>query len=146
MADLKLCILSSEIFPYAKTGGLADVAGALVQNLRLLGHEVHAFMPLYSSVRTAHPELQPVLGIQHIPLTIDTTEYHFSLQTASFPGTDIAMYFIDCPGMYDRAGLYTSDPDEHRRFLLLTRATLESCRRLTLAPDIFHCKDWHTAF
>jgi starch synthase len=146
MSALKLCILSSEIFPYAKTGGLADVAGALVQNLRLLGHEVHAFMPLYSSVRTAHPELQPVLGIQHIPLTIDSTEYHFSLQTASFPGTDIAMYFIDCPGMYDRAGLYTSDPDEHRRFLLFTRATLESCRRLTLAPDIFHCNDWHTAF
>jgi starch synthase len=146
MSALKLCILSSEIFPYAKTGGLADVAGALVQNLRLLGHDVHAFMPLYSSVRTAHPELQPVLGIQHIPLTIDTAEYHFSLQTASFPGTDIAMYFIDCPGMYDRAGLYTSDPDEHRRFLLFTRATLESCRRLKLAPDIFHCNDWHTAF
>jgi starch synthase len=146
MSALKLCVLSSEILPYAKTGGLADVAGALVQNLRLLGHEVHAFMPLYSSVRTAHPELQPVLGVQHIPLTIDTTEYRFSLQTASFPGTDIAMYFIDCPAMYDRAGLYTFDPDEHRRFLLFTRATLESCRRMAIAPDIFHCNDWHTAF
>src|ERR1700722_13920143 len=127
MSALRLCVLSSEFLPYAKTGGLADVAGALVQNLRLLGHDVHAFMPLYSSVRSAHPELQPVLGIQHIPLTIDTTEYRFPLQTASFPGTDIAMYFIDCPGMYDRAGLYTMDPDEHRRFLLFTRATLDSC-------------------
>jgi starch synthase len=146
MSALKLCVLSSEILPYAKTGGLADVTGALVQNLRLLGHHVYAFMPLYSAVRAAHPELQPVLGGQQIPMTIGTTEFRFSLQTASFPGTDIAMYFIDCPAVYDRAAFYTTDPDEHRRFLLLTRATLESCRRLGIAPDIFHCNDWHTAF
>jgi starch synthase len=146
MAALKLCILSSEILPYAKTGGLADVAGALVQNLRLLGHEVHAFMPLYAAVRAAHPELQPVLGVQHVALAIGTTEYRFSLQTASFPGTDVAMYFIDCPELYGRADFYTADPDEHRRFVLFTRAAVESCRRLGFAPDIFHCNDWHTAF
>ena len=146
MSALKLCVLSSEILPYAKTGGLADVTGALVQNLRLLGHEVHAFMPLYSVVRETHPELQPVRGVQQIPLAIGSTEYRFSLQTTRFPGTDLAMYFIDCPVLFDRAGFYTNDPDEHRRFLLFTRATLESCRRLGVAPDIFHCNDWHTAF
>ena len=146
MSALKLCVLSSEILPYAKTGGLADVAGALVRNLRLLGHEVCAFMPLYSVVRAAHPELQPVLGIQQVPLALGGTEYRFSLYTASFPGTDVAMYFIDCPALYARDRFYTSDPDEHRRFLLFTRATLESCGRLRLWPDIFHCNDWHTAF
>jgi len=146
MSSLKLCVLSSEFLPYAKTGGLADVAGALVQNLRLLGHEVHGFMPLYSKVRNGHPELQPVLGAQQIPVALGDTEYRFSLQTASFPGTDVAMYFIDCPALYDRADFYTTDPDEHRRFLLFTRAVLESCRRLGFAPDIFHCNDWHTAF
>ncbi len=146
MSALKLCVLSSEILPYAKTGGLADVSGALVQNLRALGHEVHAFMPLYSAVRAAHPELKPVLGVQQVPMVIGTTEYRFSLRTASFPGTDIAMYFIECPALYDRPGFYTFDPDEHRRFLLFTRASLESCRRLAFAPDIFHCNDWHTAF
>lgn len=146
MPALKLCVLSSEILPYAKTGGLADVAGALVRNLRQLGHEVHAFMPLYSAVRAAHPELQPVLGVQQVPLTIGSTEYRFSLRTASLPGTDIPTYFIDCPVLYDRARFYTGDPDEHRRFLLFTRATLESCRRLAVAPDIFHCNDWHTGF
>ena len=132
--------------PYAKTGGLADVAGALVRNLRLAGHEVHAFMPLYAAVRRSHPELQPVASVQRIPLTIGDTAYSFSLQWANFPGTDITVYFVDCPALYDRADLYTSDPDEHRRFLLFTRATLESCRRLQWAPDIFHCNDWHTAF
>ncbi len=146
MSALKLCVLSSEILPYAKTGGLADVAGALVQNLRALGHDVHAFMPLYPAVGAAHPELQPVLGAQHIAMTIGGTEYRFSVQTASFPGTDVATYFIDCPALYDRPSFYTTDPDEHRRFLLFTRAALETCRRLEIAPDIFHCHDWHTAF
>ncbi|HXA35546.1 MAG TPA: glycogen synthase [Steroidobacteraceae bacterium] len=146
MSALNLCVLSSEILPYAKTGGLADVAAALVHNLRLLGHTMHAFMPLYPAVRAAHAELQPVLGAQHVPLTIGGTEYRFSLQTASLPGTDVAMYFIDCPALYDRPQFYTTDPDEHRRFLLFTRASLESCRRLGIAPDIFHCHDWHTAF
>jgi starch synthase len=146
MSPLKLCVLSSEILPYAKTGGLADVAGALLQNLRRLGHEVHGFMPLYASVRAAHPELQPVLGVQQVPLAVGDTEYHFSLQSASFPGTDVAMYFIDCPALFDRAQFYTGDPDEHRRFILFTRAALEVCRRLKYAPNIFHCNDWHTAF
>lgn len=146
MAALKLCVLSSEILPYAKTGGLADVAGALVRNLRLLGHEVSAFMPLYSAVRASHPELRPVPGAEEIPLDLGDAQYRFSLQTALLPGTDIATYFIDCPALYGRAGFYTADPDEHRRFLLFTLGTLESCRRLGITPDIFHCNDWHTAF
>jgi starch synthase len=146
MPALKLCVLSSEILPYAKTGGLADVAGALVRNLRLLGHEVHAFMPLYSAVRAAHPELRPYPEVQRVPLAIGRSEYRFSLQTAGYPGTDVAMHFIDCPELYDRPSFYTNDPDEHRRFLLFVRATLEACRLLKIIPDIFHCNDWHTAF
>jgi starch synthase len=145
MPPIKLCLLSSEIMPYAKTGGLADVTGALLQEIRLLGHEVRAFMPLYGTIRRAHT-LQPVLGLQNVAITIDATNYAFSLQTASLPGTDVAMYFIDCPELFHRQSFYTFDPDEHRRFLLFTRAALESCRRLGFAPDIFHCNDWHTAF
>jgi starch synthase len=146
MTALKLCILSSEIVPYAKTGGLADVAGALVRNLSALGHDVRAFMPLYPIVRRNHPDLQPVLGAQRAALTVGDTEYWFSLLTASFPGSDAPVYFVDCPALFDRADLYTNDPDEHRRFLLFTRATLEGCRRLGFAPHVFHCNDWHTAF
>jgi starch synthase len=145
MVPLKLCVLSSEIVPYAKTGGLADVAGALIRELRTLGHEIRAFMPLYPIVRRNHSDLQPVTGLQQIALTIGI-EYRYSLQQASFPGTDAVMYFVDCPALFDRPSLYTNDPDEHRRFLLFTRAVLDSCRRLKFAPDVFHCNDWHTAF
>jgi starch synthase len=145
-APLKLCILSSEFVPYAKTGGLADVSGALIANLAAVGHSVCAFMPLYRSVRRDFPGLAPVPDVQRVAVSIGDTEYWFSLLTARYPGTGAAMYFVDCPALFDRDSLYTNDPDEHRRFLLLTRAAIEGCRRLQIAPDIFHCNDWHTAF
>jgi starch synthase len=146
MAAMKLCILSSEFVPYAKTGGLADVAGALVRNLSAIGHTVRAFMPLYPVVRSNYPSLKPVRGAERVALSIGDTEYWFSLLTANYPDSDVPMYFVDCPALFNRSGLYTTDPDEHRRFLLFTRATLESCRRIGFGPDIFHCNDWHTAF
>lgn len=146
MAALKLSILSSEIVPYAKSGGLADVAGALIQELKLLGHDVRAFMPLYAAVRRSEPQLQLVPGAEQIPIAIGTTEYEFSLRTMRYAGTEVPVYFIDCPALFDRPNFYTTDPDEHRRFLLFTRAAIESCRRLAFAPDVFHCNDWHTGF
>jgi starch synthase len=145
MSQLKLCLLSSEIVPYAKTGGLADVAGALLHNLRAVGHDVRAFMPLYASIRKKYRELVPVSAVQQVGIAIGSTEYRYSLQTARYPGTDIPVYFVDCPALYERDALYTMDADEHRRFILLSRAALESCRRLGFAPHVFHCNDWHTA-
>ena len=146
MSALKVCILSSEMVPFAKTGGLADVVGALVRELAQLGHEIRAFMPLYAAVRRAHPGTQPVLGLQNVGVTIDGRAYAFSVRTTHLPGTGITAYFIDCPELFDRPAIYTRDPDEHRRFLLFTRAVMESCLRSGFAPDIFHCHDWHTAF
>jgi starch synthase len=145
MSPLKLCLLSSGIVPYAKTGGLADVTGALLHSLRAVGHDVRAFMPLYAAVRRKHPELSPVSAVQQVVIAIGSTEYRYSLVTARYPGTDIPVYFVDCPALFGRDALYTTDSDEHRRFILLTRATLESCRRLGFAPQVFHCHDWHTA-
>jgi len=118
MSALKLCVLSSEILPYAKTGGLADVSGALVQNLRRLGHEVFAFMPLYSAVRAAHPELQPVLGVQQVPLAIGEREYRFSLQTASFPGTDIPIFKLLAMMLLKRKAARSTARRGATRFLL----------------------------
>jgi len=146
MVPLKLCVLSSEIMPYAKTGGLADVAGALLRELKELGHDVRAFMPLYTSVRRGHSELQPVSGLENMGISIGPASYAYSVRSARLPGTEIPMFFIDCPEMFDRPAFYTFDADEHRRFLLFTRAAVESCLRLGCVPDIFHVNDWHTAF
>jgi starch synthase len=122
------------------------VTGALIRELAQQGHEVRAYMPLYASVRRAYPAMQPVLGLQNLGVTIDTRAYSFSVRSANLPGTAIATYFIDCPEFFDRREIYTRDPDEHRRFVLFTRAVLEGCLRQSFAPDIFHCHDWHTGF
>ena len=132
--------------PFAKTGGLADVVGALVRELAHVGHEIRAFMPLYAAVKRTHPGTQPVLGLQNVGVTIGTRAYTFSVRTTHMPGTGIAVFFIDCPELFDRPAIYTRDPDEHRRFLLFTRAVIESCLRLGFGPDLFHCHDWHTGF
>jgi starch synthase len=144
MSALKLCVLTSEMMPYAKTGGLADVTGALVGELGKLGHDVRAFMPLHAVVRSGR-SFRPVAAVQAVPMTIGAARYEFSLQQARLPDPDVLVYFVDCPELFDRASLYTTDPDEHRRFLLFTRAVIESCQRIGFAPDVFHCHDWHAA-
>lgn len=146
MSRLHLCVISSEIVPFAKTGGLADVAGALVRSLGLLGHDVRAFMPLYPAMRRNPVSLKPVPEVQQVAVGIGSTDYTFSLLCAPYPGSDAPVYFVDCPALFERDSLYTLDPDEHRRFILFTRAVLESCVRLKFAVQIFHCNDWHTAF
>jgi starch synthase len=138
-------MLSSEMMPYAKTGGLADVAGALFAELASLKIEVRAFMPLYASVRGGSWDFTPVAGLQAIPMTLGIHHYAYSVHTARYPGSELPVYFIDCPALFNRPTLYTSDPDEHRRFLLFTRAAIESCQRMQFTPDVFHCNDWHTA-
>ena len=145
MPRLSLCLLSSEMMPFAKTGGLADVTAALALELAQRGHDVRPFMPLYRTVRQGAWKFSPVAAVQGVAVALGATTYEYSLLSASFPGSGIAAYFIDCPQLFDRESLYTNDPDEHRRFLLFTRAVIESCQRLNIAPDIFHCNDWHAA-
>jgi starch synthase len=143
---LNLCLLTSEMMPFAKTGGLADVTGALVRELGARGHDVRAFLPFYRGVRTGPWEFLDVPAVSQVALSIGGIRYEFSLKAAHWPQAGRSVYFVDCPPMFDRRHLYTDDPDEYRRFLLFTRAVIESCQRLGFAPDVFHCNDWHTAF
>jgi starch synthase len=142
---MKIAFVASEITPFAKTGGLADVAGALPPMLHQLGHEVRVFMPLYAGIRQQSYVLTPVPTVQQVPLLLGEHPYLFSLHQTLYPGTSLPVYLVDCPELYSRNSLYTGDADEHRRFLLLQRAALESLQRLRFAPDILHCNDWHTA-
>jgi starch synthase len=146
MDPLKICMLSSEMMPYAKTGGLADVAGALFGELAGLGHDIRAFMPLYASIRAGGRSFTPIAEVQAVAIVIGAERIEFSLYGSPFPGTERPVWFVDCPKLFDRASLYTTDPDEHVRFLFFTRAAIESCKRMGFVPDVFHCNDWHTAF
>jgi starch synthase len=145
MPPLTVCLLTSEMMPFAKTGGLADVAGALALELAQRGADVRAFMPLYGSVLQGPWKFAPVPEVQDVAIELGATKYAFSLLTSNLPGSKTRAWFIDCPKFFRRASLYTNDPDEYRRFVFFTRAVIESCQRMHFAPAIFHCNDWHAA-
>jgi starch synthase len=142
---LKICLASAEVTPLAKTGGLADVSSALSAYLHRAGHDVRMLIPLYSSIDTAGLEIAQVPQLQRIPIRIGAREYHFSIDRTTLPRTDLAIYLLRCPELYDRRGIYTSGADEHLRFILLSRAAIVMCQHMGFAPDIFHCHDWHAA-
>jgi starch synthase len=142
---LAICLLASEVEPLSKTGGLADVAGALGKYLHGAGHDVRLFTPCYASIDRAAFAIEPVAGLGRLRLALGPHSYVFSVLRGLLPGGAPA-YLIDCPTLYARSAIYTSDPDEHLRFLVLTHAALLACQRLGWAPRVVHCNDWHTAF
>lgn len=142
---MRICFIAAEVAPLAKTGGLADVAGALPRYLHEHGHDVRVFMPLYSSIGLAALGAQHVPAVQDVELRLGAHRYSFSLLEARLPGSQAPIFLVHCPELFDRPTIYTDAPDEHLRFLLLQRAALESCQRLAFSPQIVHCNDWHTA-
>jgi starch synthase len=186
MDPLRICFVASEVAPFAKTGGLGDVAAALPRALHALGHDVRIFLPLYARIenewgkpgRAAAGQmlLQPVDNVQDVPVQLGGRTLVFSLfmmplpasrrplrsaaaAAASEAGSPAAgaieaaaerapaptVFFVRCPHLYARPGIYTNDQDEHLRFLLLCHAALQSCQRMRFAPHVVHCNDWQTA-
>ena len=142
---LSVCLLASEVAPLSKTGGLADVAGALGKVLNQAGHDVRVFTPAYASVDREACQARAVPGLGKLRVSVGPQSFTCAILRGRLPG-DAPVYLIDCPGLFDRPTLYTADPDEHVRFLAFTRAALSACRELRWAPRVVHCNDWHTAF
>jgi starch synthase len=132
------------VFPYAKTGGLGDVAGALPVELSRLGHEVKVFMPKYNIFGEAEFGLHYNWEIGEIPIRIDGQIRSVHIHTAVIPGSNVEIYFVDCPHYFHRFRVYTNDADEDERFILFSKGIIEILQRLQWAPDILHCNDWQT--
>lgn len=145
MRSLKICIAAAEIVPFAKTGGLADVTGALGKYLKKEGHDARLFIPLYDILQVGAENFYPVEFVQNVPIHFEGFSIPFSLFTTHLPGSTAEVYLIHCPDLYYRGSVYTGSADEYLRFAFFNRAVLESCQRMGWAPDIIHCHDWHTA-
>jgi starch phosphorylase len=139
--QLKILMLAAEITPFAKTGGLADVVGALPRALHALGHDVRVVMPRYGRIDPAQFKLQKALDPFPVPLD-STTEDATLFEGELAPG--IPAYLIENKRLYDREGIYMY-PDDAERFIFFSRAALEMLKRLNWQPDVIHCHDWHTA-
>ncbi|HEU4593452.1 MAG TPA: glycogen synthase [Steroidobacteraceae bacterium] len=143
---LNICAIASEVVPFAKTGGLADVANALSRQLTSRGHDVRVFMPLYAQIHREKLDAVRVETLQGLPIRCGRHEYRVDIWKSRLPGSATSVYLVESDALYARPALYTSDPDEHRRFLVLTRAALECCRRMNFRPHLVHSHDWHAAF
>ena len=147
MNSLRVAFIASECVPYAKTGGLADVVGALPGALKALGHEVIVIMPFYGDIDRSKFNIVPILEQMGVWMG-DTEEWcsvHMTLNADEVP-----IYFIEFRNYFDRSGLYHDRDfndflDNPRRFAFLSRAGLQFCRDIGFKPDIIHAHDWQTA-
>ena len=136
----RVLMVSSEVAPFAKTGGLADVVGSLPAVLRSCGEEVAVVLPRYGSI-----DLKTARRVwDHLPVYFGPDSYPVSIYQAP---AEFPVYLVDCPPLYDRKGLYGESgldyPDNHIRFAVFCRAALGVARNL-FRTDIFHCHDWQT--
>ncbi len=140
---MHIAFIASEAVPFSKTGGLADVVGALPRALAALGHEVSVYLPRYRHTRIT--EERTVVRSITVPFD-DRYRFCSILTGAGYPG--VRFFFVDYPPFFDRDGLYGTAsgdfPDNAERFALFCRAVLEASKVLGV-PDIFHCHDWQTA-
>ena len=143
---VKILMVSSEVLPFAKAGGLGDMVSALAAELDRQGHDVRIVLPRYYSVdpgrlrRLEHP-----LGVP-----MGDGEEWCGVATATLPGTSVTVYFLDHEELFGRDGIYgtRSGPefnDNLRRFTLLSRGALQLAKLLRWTPDVVHGHDWPAA-
>jgi starch synthase len=143
---MKILIASSEVLPYSKTGGLADMVGALAKFLARAGHEVGVVTPLYRGLREKWTELRPLdykldvpLGVARMAGNVWTLE----------PGPGLTIYFIEQNQFFDRADLYQERDfdykDNAERFVFFSKCVAHLARYLPWRPELLNAHDWQTA-
>lgn len=147
---LTIAFVSAEVVPFAKEGGLADVAGALPSAIAALGAEVEIFMPLYGNIDRAKYGIKPFDGPA---IGVDMAGAHENalIHTGILPGGSVPVYFVANDDYFGRKGVY-NDPatgkgfaDNARRFIFFQKAVLAFLRSRDRKPDVVHCNDFHTA-
>ncbi len=142
---MKVLFATSEISPFSRAGGLAEVSHALPLALARSGHEVFVATPRYRQARSVKPPLKPLDTILEVPISWmkkPAQVYQAGLEDL------VTVYLIGRDDLYDRDGLYGNEygdyQDNAERFIFFSRAVLELCLALNLKPDIIHCNDWQT--
>jgi starch synthase len=141
---MKIAFVSSEIFPYSKTGGLADVAGALPKALSKLRCEIKIFTPKYYSIDENKFDLKYLDEFGGLKIRVAGKIRTVRLYKGRLPDSNIDVFFIDCPHYFHRDGFYTDGCDEDERFVLFSKAVIETLQKLQWKPDVVHCNDWQT--
>ena len=148
MDKLKILLAASEVVPFAKSGGLADVSGALPKALHNLGHDVRLVMPRYYIVDKHKYDLKPIEGSLGVPMG-SMGEAWAGVCESTLPDTDVPVYFIEHEGFFGRKGLYDEEgegyDDNDNRFIFFSKAVMQLAKKIHFKPDVIHVNDWHTA-
>ncbi len=143
---MKILLASSEVYPYSKSGGLADMLGALAKFLGRAGHEVGLVTPLYRGIRERFPGLEPLDWQLDLPLGGERVQGKVWVRHLA-DGERI--YFIDHPPFYDRAELYgergADYPDNAERYIFFSKSVVNLARYLPWQPEVLHVHDWQAA-
>ncbi len=144
---LKILLVSAEAVPFAKVGGLADVAGSLPKALRRLGHDARLALPKYGQINEAEFGLTKVLDSLPVPAGSNHEQRPELVEglAAVFESTVEGMpaYLVGNDKYFGREEVYGYD-DDGERFVFFCRAALEMLKELDWRPDVIHCNDWHT--
>lgn len=138
----RVVFVASEGVPFSKTGGLADVVGALPKALAANGHPVTVILPRYQVTEAAR------VSLQNLTLPLQGGLKFADIQEAG-KTNGVRHLLVDCPEYFDRSGLYQMEgvdyPDNAERFAAFCLASIEAMKRQPRAPDVIHCHDWQTA-
>lgn len=146
-ASKKILIVASEMYPFAKVGGLGDVVGALSAALCKNGHDVRIVLPRYAAIDPV--ALQCTTKLASMGVWMGDAEEWCSVFETTAPG-GVPCYFIEHQHYFNRSGLYhdaamNDYSDNPRRFGFFSRAALQLCKDIDFKPDIVHAHDWQTA-
>ena len=136
---LKILVVSAEAVPFAKVGGLADVAGSLPKALRRLGHDARLALPKYGQINEAQFGLTKILD--SLPVPAGSNHELASISKSTVEG--MPAYLVGNDKYFGREEVYGYD-DDGERFVFFCRAALEMLKALDWQPDVIHCNDWHT--
>jgi starch synthase len=144
---VKILYVASEVHPFAKTGGLADVAASLPAVLNQTGHEVKVVMPQYGLI---DPDRWGIRYLSQLNIKLSAKDYLFTLSVSELPGLPVEVIFLFQEDLFSHRGIYQADsglayPDNLERFAAFSRAVLEVPEQLDWWPDVIHGNDWQTA-
>ena len=132
---MKIVYLAGEVAPFFKTGGLADVMGALPKKMAELGHEVSVIMPKYDKI--------PVKYLEKLEWVARLESHGDIFNLVKYPDEKINYYFLENAGLYERGRVY-GDDDEDIQYAMFSELSLRFLKEINLQPDILHCNDWQT--
>ena len=150
---LSILFVTSEVYPFAKTGGLADVSYSLPLALRELGHDIRVMAPKYGSISERKNRIHEINRLRDIPIPIGETESYATVKSSSInnPRSKVQAYITTNSNYFDANKGFYSDPatgldypDNDERFVFFGHSVIQTCMLLGWVPDIIHCNDWQT--